>query len=97
MEAQSLEQRGLLRGEELAVKVEPIGRLDAGVPSAMSRFDGVRAAEILNVASNGHFGDIELEGQIAVCIVPSRAEYFQLLLALFNWTHLLSPPFRRFL
>lgn len=64
--------------------MEPIGRLDAGVPSAVNRFDGVRAAKIFNAALNGHFGDIELEGQIAVCIMPSHAEYFQQLLAPFN-------------
>ena len=53
---------------------------------------GVRTHEYRNIPANSPPGNLELKGQVVVCIMPSTAQHFQQLLPPFAWTaHALTP------
>ncbi len=65
---------------------------DTSMTASVDCFNRVGTHEYRNIASNRHFGDIELMSQIVVCIMPSQAQHFQQFLASLCGTHALTPP-----
>ena len=71
--AQSDEQVDLLWVERLAVRIIIVRNLNATAIAATNSFDRVGTHERCNVITNGPLADIELTGQIVVCIMPFQA------------------------
>lgn len=95
--SQSPEKRSLLLVERLIGRgfmmvVIPLHHFDTSMTATVDSFNRIGTHEYRNIAANRHFGDVELVGQIVICIVPSQAQHFQQFLAALCGTHALTPP-----
>ena len=89
--AQPSEQRNLLGVESLTVGEIIIPDPDTSAIAATDSFNGVCVHEYRNVVTNCPFTDIEFVRQIAVCIMPSKAQHVQQSQAPFGLAHALTP------
>jgi len=84
-------QRDLLFVERSAVKIVSIRNPHAAAVASGS-LNGVRTHEYRNIPANRSPGNLELKGQIVVCIMPPSAQHFQQFLPPFAWTaHVFTP------
>lgn len=74
----------------LAIKVIPTRHLDAAIATA-DGFNRVRTHKRGNVIADRPLADVELAGQIVVCIMPSEAQHLQQSLAAFCRAHAFTP------
>lgn len=91
------EKRSLLWVESFlskgsVVEIVTLYYSDTTMTASVDSFNRVGTHEYRNITADGHFGDIELMGQIVVCIVPSQAQHFQQFLASLCGTHVFTPP-----
>lgn len=92
---QSPEKRSLLRVERFAfrwlvVEMIPTRHPDAAIATTDS-FNRIGTHERGNVIADCPLADIELTGQIVVCIMPSQAKNFQQSLAAIYRAHVFTP------